>query len=128
VINPIEAYKLYISDLFKKSLNYCRCNYDETYILSAKYGLLKLNDKILPYEFTLKNQQVSYKIAWAIKVNYQLNEIINPDDVIYFHCGLEYREHLIKLLKNKYHIPLEGISFGNQLKYYKQHLIANTLF
>lgn len=125
---PIDAKLLYISDLFTKSLNYCKCNYDEVYILSAKYGLLSLTDKVMPYEFTLKNQNANYKIAWAIKVADQLSKILNTNDEIYYHCGNEYREHLIKLLRNKHYIPLKGVSFGNQLKFYKNQVVTKTLF
>ena len=42
-----KAQDLYQSPLFKKKLAYAeQINSDEIYILSAKYGLLKLNDDI----------------------------------------------------------------------------------
>lgn len=48
------AKDMYVSDLFKKSLEYARrLNPAKIYILSAKYGLLELDDMIEPYEITL---------------------------------------------------------------------------
>ena len=46
---PCEAQDLYTSDLFKKSLQYAKTlNPSKIYILSAKYGVLELTDRIRP--------------------------------------------------------------------------------
>lgn len=52
---PCFASDMYISDLFKKSLMYATkiTESKNIYILSAKYGLLELNQQIEPYELTL---------------------------------------------------------------------------
>ena len=51
-----EAQYLYISPLFVKSLQYAKLqNPDKIFILSAKYGLVKCDDIIEPYNVTLKN-------------------------------------------------------------------------
>jgi len=47
------------SDLFSKAYSYAVKNYDFVVILSAKYGLLFLDDKIEPYELTLINMDAS---------------------------------------------------------------------
>ena len=67
-IGNYEAKELYISDFFKKSLRYCIINYDKVFILSAKYGLLELNERIETYEMTLNNFSKDKKVVWSKKV------------------------------------------------------------
>lgn len=51
-----HAEKLYISPLFKKSLEYAKLlNPEHIFILSAKHHLVKLDDIIEPYNTTLSN-------------------------------------------------------------------------
>ena len=48
--HPTKAEDLYISNLFKNYLAYARyIKPDLVFILSAKYGLLKLDEQIAPY-------------------------------------------------------------------------------
>lgn len=59
--SPCKARNMYISDLFQKSLAYAmQLNPRNIYILSAKYGLLGLDDYIEPYNQTL-NEKMSAK-------------------------------------------------------------------
>jgi len=119
---PVEAKRLYTSDLFKKSLEYTVKNYDKVLILSAHYYVLQLTDLVLPYEKTLyKFTKVELK-NWANKAKLMLEQKINTSDELFFFCGIPYRSALIGNLKNKSHIPLKGVSFGNQLKFYKNEL------
>ncbi len=49
-----KAKDLYISPLFKKKFSYAKSlNPDQIFILSAKYGLVKPDDKIAPYDVLL---------------------------------------------------------------------------
>ena len=49
-----KAKDLYISALFKLSFQYAKSlNVNDIYILSAKYGLLPLDQEVEPYEQTL---------------------------------------------------------------------------
>lgn len=114
-----KAKDLYISDLFKKSLKYCQVNYDKIFILSAKYGLLELDDQIDTYDMTLNNMNEKQKKQWSYKVYHQIIKKIDEDDVLYFHCGLNYRKYLIRKLKNDLKEPMKGISIGLQLRFYK---------
>ena len=115
------AEEMYISDLFKKSLKYSKKMYDKIYILSAKYGLIELTDIIDTYELTLNNQSNIFIKKWSYDVLLKLtNKCDINNDIFYFHCGEKYRKYLIQKLKN-YKIPLQGLSFGNQLKYYNEH-------
>lgn len=115
-----KAGDLYISDLFKKSKEYCLKKYDKVYILSAKYGLLDLNEEIEPYELTLNNMSISEQKKWAYKVYKQIESKIGLEYEFYFFCGKNYRKYLLPKLKGKE--LLKNLSFGNQLKFYKQNI------
>lgn len=58
-----KARDMYISPLFRYSLKYALSLTSENkiYILSAKYGLLKLDEVINPYELTLNTMNESEK-------------------------------------------------------------------
>jgi len=113
---PARAGDLYISDLFKSNLAYAlSLRPHAIYILSAKYGLLQLDQIITPYEKTLKSMSVPERKAWAAAVLQQLGKLTNLQaDLFIFLAGLRYREYLIPALKHV-RIPLEGMSFGKQL-------------
>lgn len=115
--HPAKAEHLYISDLFTKNLAYAKkLKPDHIFILSAKYGLLRLNDKIAPYEKTLNQMPVHERRAWSDSVISELRKYadLEQDEFIIL-AGEKYREFLIPHIK-KYKIPFQGLSFGNQLK------------
>jgi len=116
------AKDLYVSQLFKSSLAYARSlNPDAIYILSAKYGVVKLDQEIEPYEMTLNKMPVDASKEWAKNVVIKLKEVADLEkDKIIFIAGEKYRRFLIPHIRN-YEIPLKGLSFGNQLKYMKAH-------
>ena len=115
-----EAEKLYSeSFLFQYALKYCKKHYDKVYMLSAKYGLVGLHQKIKPYDLTLKSMKKEERRSWAEKVTSVLKKRINKEDVLYFHAGRYYREFLILFLNNQIKIPLKHLKFGEQLKFYK---------
>ena len=118
-----RAKELYISPLFKYNLKYAKSlNPDKIFILSAKYGLIDLNDKIEPYDKTLNKMSKKEKQEWAKNVINKLKNIIDlEEDKIIFLAGKNYREYLVPLLKN-YEIPMRGLSIGKQLKYLKEHI------
>jgi cytoplasmic iron level regulating protein YaaA (DUF328/UPF0246 family) len=116
-----KAKDLYISDFFKKSLKYCLNTHDKVYILSAKYGLLDLEDMIEDYDMTLNDFSKSQRIEWSDKVYEQVQPRIDDNDTLYFYVGQNYREFLLPLLKNTFHIPLEGLGIGQQLKFFKEN-------
>ena len=64
-----KAAELYISTLFELNLQYARrLKPDAILILSAKHGLLALNDEIEPYDVTLNEMGANERKAWANKV------------------------------------------------------------
>jgi len=113
------------SVLFRKGYAYALENYDKAAILSAKYGFLLPDDRIEPYDLTLKNMSVGERRAWADRVFRQMKNRLPLDkiDEVFFHAGRAYREFLIPKLEAsgmKCFVPLEGLSYGRQLAWYNQ--------
>lgn len=117
-----RADEMYKGDLFKKSYEYAlSLNPSHIYILSAKYGVLETGDIISPYNLTLNNMDKKSQKIWAYKCYMKLKEK-NCDfsEEAVFLCGDNYRKYLSQMFKNPV-FPLKGISFGNQLKFYKEN-------
>ena len=118
-----KAEDLYVSTLFRLSLAYAKkLKPNKIFILSAKYGLLNLNDKIATYNETLNNKSVSDIKIWAEKVVFKLRKIANlQNDIFIFLAGKKYREYILPYIKY-YKIPLRGLRIGEQLKFLKNKL------
>lgn len=114
---------MYISDLFKKSLNYAKqLKPQKIYILSAKYGVLELDDVIDPYEQTLNDMKEPEKKKWASMCLEQLKaKGTDFDEQTTFLCGNNYRKYLINHFQNP-NVPLIGLGIGQQLSFYKKIL------
>jgi hypothetical protein len=115
-----KASELYASDLFRKAFTYCTKHYDTVFILSAKYGLLAPDDMIRSYNITLKTFTKEQRHLWALGVASALRKRIKATDTIYFHCGKAYCTPLDRMIPNVHIKPLEGISIGKQLQWYKE--------
>jgi Fe-S cluster biosynthesis and repair protein YggX len=98
---PCPAGEMYQeSQLFKKAAQYIsQQDYDDWFILSAKYGFLTKETLIEPYDLTLNNLNSIQRKEWAKDVYDQLI-IMNPQQ-LYFYAGKKYREFLIPLLEEK---------------------------
>ncbi len=115
-----KAENLYISTLFRLSLVYAKkLKPDKIFILSAKYGLLNLNDEIVPYNETLNDKSTSDIKVWAKKVVIELEKLTNlGNDLFIFFAGKKYRKYILPYINN-YEIPLKGLRIGEQLKFLK---------
>ena len=114
---------LYISPLFRYALKYTKSlNPDKIFILSAKYGLVGLDDEIEPYDLTLNKMKSDEIKIWANNVLKQLarESDLNNDEFIFL-AGENYRKYLLPNIKN-YKIPLKGLGIGKQLKFLKEHI------
>jgi len=114
--HPARADQLYQSDLFKKALAYCRRHYRRNVILSAKHGVVKLNQVIEPYDQKLT---ASYNRLWAVNVELELSKLRFCNTMFYAHAGQLYTERLVTHLPMIF--PLKGLGIGEQLAWYKKH-------
>ena len=92
-----KAKDLYISSWFRYNLKYARqIKPDEIFILSAKYGLLELDQIIEPYEATLNGMSEVAKRNWANSVLEQLAMMCDLEkDQFIFLASSNYRKYLI---------------------------------
>jgi len=113
-----KAQDLYVSPLFQKSLRYAKSlNPDKVFILSAKYGLLRLDEDIEPYDRTLNKMRSSEIKEWANSVLNRLKKSANlENDEFIFLAGNNYRKFLLPYLKH-YKIPMQGLTIGKQLQW-----------
>mgnify|MGYP001567651293 CR=1 FL=1 len=118
-----EARDLYISPLFKYNIRYAKSlNPEKIFILSAKYGLLELNEEVEPYNQTLNKMGNEEIVKWADEVINKLSKKTDlKKDEFTFLAGEKYRKFLIHHMSN-YKIPLEGLGIGKQLKYLKERV------
>ena len=120
---PARAAELYTSTLFRLNLAYARqLQPDAIYILSAKYGLLELDQVIEPYEKTLNKMDEYDKRVWAMQVLASLRRKadLNSDRFIFL-AGVNYRKYLVPHMAHV-EIPLEGLALGQQLQELKRRL------
>lgn len=118
-----RAEDLYTSTLFRKSLAYARSlKPDCVFILSAKHGVLRLDDEIEPYEQTLNTMGVSSRKAWAEEVLGSLRSMVDlSNDRFVILAGNRYREFLLPHLQHS-ELPMEGLAFGKQLQWLKERV------
>ncbi|MEZ4600728.1 MAG: hypothetical protein R2940_13145 [Syntrophotaleaceae bacterium] len=117
------AKNLYVSPLFRLSLRYAQLlTPDGIFILSAKYGLVELDDDLDPYDQTLNTMKVQERKEWAAAVLAQLAKRADlKRDHFVFLAGDKYRKYLLAQL-SFYEIPMRGLTIGRQLQFLKQDL------
>jgi len=116
-----KAKDLYIGPLFRLSLAYAKkLKPDIIFILSAKHGLVNLNNEIAPYNETLNDKSANDIKVWAEKVVIELEKLTNlENDLFIFLAGKNYRKYILPYVNN-YKIPLKGLRIGEQLKFLKE--------
>lgn len=121
---PAAVRDLYQGDLFQKSLRYAEevAEADEVYVLSAKHGLIALDEVIAPYEMTLNRMGVREVQDWADRVLNELRSVADlKEDGFTILAGDNYRKFLVPHMRHV-EVPLEGLMFGQQLQFLKQAL------
>lgn len=116
-----KAKNMYVSTLFKLNLKYANSLFpDDIYVLSAKHGLLDLEQEIEPYELTLNSMRTAEIREWAKHVLRQLKSITSLEETEFiFLAGGKYRKYLLPHIKNAL-VPLEGFRIGEQLQRLKE--------
>lgn len=114
------AKDFYISPLFRANLAYARSlSPEEIFILSAKYGLVDLEQTLVPYDVTLNKMSEVQVRDWAGKVLEQLCAKIDLESTeIIFLAGEKYRKYLLPHLPHTL-VPLAGLGIGKQLQWLK---------
>ncbi len=112
---------IYISPLFKKNMTYAsHRKVDDIFILSAKHGLISLDEEIDPYNLTLNDMSTRDKNRWARKVFNQIKDHPDIPDIkevnFIILAGMNYRGVLEPVLPHV-EIPLEGLPIGRQLEW-----------
>jgi len=122
---PAPARELYgASPLFRKALAYVEPRVDEVLVLSAKHGLVTLDQPLEPYEQTLKAMGTAERRLWAERVFRQIREHFGGslEDITFeFHTGTEYRADLEGLLTRAgatCTCPVEGLGIGERMSFY----------
>jgi cytoplasmic iron level regulating protein YaaA (DUF328/UPF0246 family) len=118
-----KACELYDSTFFKKCLQYAKSlNPDNIYILSAKYGMINLEDVIQPYDKTLNSMSKAERFEWYTMVHNQMvQHNIDFNEEVVWLCGDKYRKDLSPHFKNST-FPLAGMGIGCQLSFMTQQL------
>jgi len=113
---PCEARLLYdASSLFNKSLAYAQTLSSEIYVLSAKYGLVGLDECIARYDETLNGKSSKILAAWGERTAAQIAErydVSKTEFVIL--AGKNYYTPLEVYLPH-IRLPLHGLPMGKRM-------------
>lgn len=109
------------SKYFNAGIKYLKnINVDKIYVLSAKYGLISLDDEIEPYNIVLLNTTKKYRNAWNKKVLGQLNKKTDlKNDIFISIAHKEYTKDIKKYISH-FKEPTSKLKIGNKEYFFKQ--------
>ena len=119
----VAAKDLYISPWFRLARRYVESSGGPWFILSTKYGLLKPDRPISPYDETLNRMKAADRRAWAERVISQMDKHPPEADEVAILAGFRYRQYLGSYLSNRFssvRVPMQGLKFGEQLSWLKK--------
>lgn len=118
---PAPAREIYTSPLFRRNLAYAgSLDPDAIYVLSAKHGLVELDETIEPYDFTLGEMGMLDQRRWARRVRDQLDNVANLHvDHFIFLAEKQYRQNLLPYLTN-YEVPTKGLPTDDKLEWLEE--------
>lgn len=105
---PCKAREMYTGFLFRKRLEFCELFANKTYILSARYGLLNLDDEIIPYNLRLDKIKKAYRESWSRIILRQIDNIVKPNDIIFIFAGKVYYKDWQNEMSNRIYNPLSS--------------------
>lgn len=130
-VNPLAARDLYRSQLFRKSVRWVEQQGLEWFVLSAAYGLIKPDDKLMPYDKTLRSMQPDEREAWARGVAQQLDAYTLDDErvEIILLAGESYAGW-VPLVSSFATVvqPLKGMQIGQRLQWLTNEAEQRSLF
>ena len=124
-LEPSRVEDLYTSTLFRGWRAYVQRTCDRWFVLSAKYGVLDLDEVIAPYDETLTTPSTAARRAWSAKVLHQLEGHLGDlaGHTFEIHAGAAYRDfRLADGLARRgasVEVPAEGLRQGQQLRFYR---------
>lgn len=125
----IIAAALYISTLFRLMLQYAllctKGDIERIYILSSKHGLLKLTDKVCPYNVSLEELSMEDREIWGKKIADSLeNEGYSFEtDRFVILASNAYVHHITGPDKiQKFKQPLRNKRLGEKLNFLKDEI------
>jgi len=122
-----KAKNLYTSPRFQKSVEYAKTltDYSNIYVLSAKYGLLELEQEIDRYDKSIYEMLDKEKIEWTNMVINSLSNVSNlKEDKYIFLTDDDYCASLLPFLVN-YDLPLKNIPQNEHIIFFNTKL-SNT--
>jgi hypothetical protein len=117
------ARHMYASPLYRKSVLAAESWGMLFSILSAKHGLLSVDELIEPYDVTLKGASKPFKNEWAARVNAQLHTIFDKGKSLIILAGDDYYQPLLDAgaFEGLDHFaPMRGLSLGHRLAFLNQ--------
>jgi cytoplasmic iron level regulating protein YaaA (DUF328/UPF0246 family) len=116
------ASDLYCGKMFKGALKYAKTYNRPIFILSAKYGLIQLDDVIEDYNLKITMLNKAEKLKWTKLVLIQWRILIKDYESVVFLCSEEYSKLIIPNIRNKYLLPLKGLTMGYQLQFFTNNV------
>lgn len=123
------ARDLYVSPLFKATLAHAEAGgFDAVYIVSAKHGLLQLEDAVAPYDFTLDEMTRDDRAWWAHLVMCQVQRWHEGAVELSVFAGAAYVEPLRWQLPEfagwTITEPMSGLQVGERLHWLKERRLS----
>ena len=126
---PCAAAELYTGPLFRDRLAYARAAGAPTWIVSALYGLVDLQQLVRPYDRNITDMSPVDRAAWCLAVTAglldQLEDNAELREVgVELHMGAEYAEQLRDVLIAaglSVSWPVRGLGIGDQRAWYARH-------
>lgn len=118
---PAPARLLYTSTWFRSALAYAHSlRPDLILIISAKHGVLGLEETVAPYDDTLNDATVAMRKQWSDRVLSELRQVVDLDnDEFTILAGKRYRQFLVASIKHFY-VPMDGLRQGEQLGFLRR--------
>jgi hypothetical protein len=118
------ARDLYTSALFTRARGIADQSGCRWYVLSSLYGLLKPQDVVETYDYTLNTIDIGTRRQWAQRV-FNALAISEPNlRKVTMFAGTRYREFLVPKLAGigvDVHVPMEHLRQGEQLAWLADH-------
>lgn len=121
------AREMYRSQLFQAALRWALLHCDRVFILSAKHGLLRLDDVVEPYDETLPHN-VAGRLAWGRKVGAQIVGAVGEIEArLVVLAGEKYADAVSfddPEWEYEWEEPLRGLEIGERLAWFKRQRAA----